>query len=236
MIPGTTTVPFFINKQKRDEIVSHRLCVDNKKKYFFVKRVIDISISALSILFILSWLLPIIALLIVMDSPGPVFFIQRRVGKAGKRFRCYKLRTMIVNPDADFKPASVDDPRVTTIGKILRKYNIDELPQFYNVFIGQMSIVGPRPHMYSDCASFSSAIPGYKFRTFVKPGITGLAQANGYHGPTTDEELLKKRFQLDAFYVRNASIELDIKIMHATVSRRIKLFLNSSPFINATAR
>jgi putative colanic acid biosynthesis UDP-glucose lipid carrier transferase len=183
----------------------------------------DIFLSALSILFVLSWLFPIIAFLIVMNSRGPVFFIQRRVGKAGKSFRCYKFRTMIVNPDADIKPACIDDPRVTKIGKILRKYNIDELPQFYNVLIGQMSIIGPRPHMYSDCAAFSRTIPGYKFRTFVKPGITGLAQANGYHGPATDAELLKKRFQLDAFYVRNASIKLDMRIMQATVSRPIKL-------------
>lgn len=223
MISGTSTIPFFLNKQKTSESVQPRSYVDHKKTFFLIKRGIDIIISGLFILLVLSWLSAIIGFLIIINSRGPVFFVQRRVGKAGKSFRCIKFRTMILNPDADTRRADFDDPRVTRVGKILRKYNIDELPQFFNVFIGDMSMVGPRPHMHSDCTAFSKIIPGYKFRTFVRPGITGLAQANGYHGPVNNEESFKKRFQFDAYYVRHANIELDIRILHATLFRRIEL-------------
>jgi putative colanic acid biosynthesis UDP-glucose lipid carrier transferase len=231
MISGTTTIPLTHSKQEIGEVIPQRLYVDSKKDYFVFKRVIDVGISVLLILFLLSWLFPIIAFLVVVGSRGPVFFVQRRVGRAGKGFRCYKFRTMIINAEADARPASTGDSRVTRIGKFLREYNVDELPQLFNVLFGHMSVVGPRPHMYSDCAAYSRIIPGYKFRTLVRPGITGLAQARGYHGPTTDEEFLQKRFQLDAYYVKNASIELDMKILYTTVSRRIELlFAKSSLF------
>jgi putative colanic acid biosynthesis UDP-glucose lipid carrier transferase len=230
MISGITSIHLFLNSQQTSELLRQRSYIDNKKSYFILKRAMDFFISLLFVLFILSWLSIIIALLIIMDSRGPVFFVQRRVGKAGRSFPCYKFRTMFINPDADTRRADLNDPRITRFGKMLRLYNIDELPQFFNVFLGHMSIVGPRPHMHSDCYEFSKFIPGYKFRTFVKPGITGLAQAKGYHGPVTDQNQFEKRFHWDAFYVRNASVELDIRIMHATLFRRIKPSFTSLEF------
>ena len=188
----------------------------------------DVVVSFLVIVCVLSWLTLLIAAFVLLDSKGPVFFVQRRVGRAGKSFWCFKFRTMIVNSDADTRRADTNDPRITRLGKILRLYNIDELPQFLNVFLGQMSIVGPRPHMHADCNEFSKLISGYKFRSFVKPGITGLAQAKGFHGPVTDNDQFQKRFQWDAFYVRNASLELDMRIVQATLHRRIKLLFNGS--------
>ena len=121
--------------------------------------------------------------------------------------------------------ADPNDPRITRFGRTLRLSNIDELPQFFNVLLGQMSIVGPRPHMHSDCNEFSKFIKGYKFRTFVKPGITGWPRQR-LSGPVTDNEHFQKRFQWDAFYIRNASLELDVRIIHATALRRIKLLFN----------
>ena len=228
MISGTTTIPFLISKQSSREIAPRRLYVDGKKDFFVLKRIFDIVVSALFILFILTWLFPLLAFVILVDSRGPVLFVQRRVGRAGKSFKCYKFRTMVSNPEADMRPAIVGDPRVTAIGKFLREYNIDEFPQFLNVLLGNMSIVGPRPHMFSDCAAYSSKIPGYKFRTFVKPGITGLAQAHGFHGPAIDPEMLHTRFKLDAYYVQHASIELDIRIIYATVARRMRQMVAKS--------
>ena len=227
MISGISSVPFPLSKPKRIAPAAHyRSYVDNKKMYFLIKRGIDVVISVLVIVCILSWLSILIGLLIQASSRGPIFFVQRRVGKAGKSFWCYKFRTMVLNSDADTKRADPNDPRVTRFGRILRLYNIDELPQFFNVLLGQMSVVGPRPHMHADCNEFSKLIKDYKFRTFVKPGITGLAQAEGFHGPVTDDEQFQKRFQWDAFYVRNANLKLDIRIIHATVYRRIKLLLS----------
>lgn len=225
---SATTLPLPINKQERVEPIRQRSYVDNKPTYFFLKRSIDLIISSLIIAGVLSWLTVIIAIFIMLDSRGPVFFIQRRVGRAGKSFWCYKFRTMILNLEADTKRADPNDPRITRFGKLLRLYNIDELPQFLNVFLGQMSIVGPRPHMHADCNEFSKLIRGYKFRSFVKPGITGLAQAKGFHGPVTHDEQFQKRFQWDAFYVRNASMELDLRILQATVYRRITRLFNAS--------
>ena len=227
MISGISSVPFPVSKPKSIAAAAHyRSYVDNKKIYFAIKRGVDVVISTLVIVGILSWLSIVIGLFILAGSRGPVFFVQRRVGKAGKSFWCYKFRTMVLNSDADIKRADSNDPRVTPFGRILRLYNIDELPQFFNVFLGQMSIVGPRPHMHADCNEFSKFIKDYKFRTFVKPGITGLAQAKGFHGPVTSDEQFQKRFQWDAFYVRNANLELDIRIINATVYRRIKLLFN----------
>ena len=228
MISGITSLPLLINKQERLAPIRQRSYVDNKRMYFLLKRGIDLLISSFVIACVLSWLSILIAAFILLDSRGPVFFIQRRVGRAGKSFWCYKFRTMIINSEADTKRAEPNDTRITRFGKILRLYNIDELPQFLNVFLGQMSIVGPRPHMHADCNQFSTLIRGYKFRSLVKPGITGLAQAKGFHGPITYEEQFQKRFQWDAFYVRNASLELDLKIIQATIYRRIKLLITRS--------
>lgn len=205
--------------------LSYRSYVTNKAPYFFIKRLIDLCLSALLIFTVLSWLVPFIALLLKLDSRGPVFFLQKRVGKGGRSFTCYKFRTMVMNEEADEKQAEENDSRITRSGRWLRKTNIDELPQFFNVFLGQMSIVGPRPHMHTDCRQFARMIPRYKLRNLVKPGITGMAQVNGYHGPATDYDAVCMRYQWDIFYLRNASTWLDIRIMTRTLTQRAGLLV-----------
>lgn len=209
------------------EILPLRSYVAGKKRYFFAKRCVDLFVSVLLILLVFSWLFPIIALLIVLDSRGPVFFFQRRVGKGGRTFICYKFRTMVVNFDADHKQATENDARITRFGNFLRKSNLDELPQLFNVLMGDMSIVGPRPHMLSDCVKFSSVVSGYKLRNLVKPGITGLAQVNGFHGPTSDNHSILKRFENDINYIYTAGLWLDLKITIATVFKRLNFILSS---------
>lgn len=193
--------------------------VASRKNYLIVKRIFDVVFSFLFIVLVLSWLLPIIAIWIKIDSKGPVFFSQKRTGRNGKTFRCLKFRTMIENEEADEKPAEVNDQRVTKAGKFLRRFNIDELPQFFNILIGTMSLVGPRPHMLSDCMRFSFVVSSYKFRNLVKPGITGLAQTKGFIGPARDYESIMKRYYWDAVYVRKAGLWLDIKILGSTFKR-----------------
>ena len=190
-----------------------------------LKRTVDIVFSLLFIVLVLSWLLPIIAAWIKLDSKGPVFFSQKRIGRNGKTFRCLKFRTMVQNDEADEKPAESNDHRITRIGRILRRTNIDELPQFFNVLAGSMSLVGPRPHMLSDCMRFSFVVSAYKFRTMVKPGITGLAQIKGYIGPARDYESIVRRFHWDAVYVRKANLGLDIKIIGKTIQRSLHILL-----------
>jgi putative colanic acid biosysnthesis UDP-glucose lipid carrier transferase len=203
--------------------LSYRTHIEVRKPYFFFKRVVDVAVSIIFILAIFSWLLPLIALLLKLDSSGPVFFLQKRVGKGGRSFTCYKFRTMVVNEEAHKKQAEENDHRITRIGRWLRKTNIDELPQFLNVLLGQMSIVGPRPHMHADCRRFARLIPRYKLRNLVKPGITGMAQVKGYHGPASNYEAVSVRYQWDVFYVRNASAWLDFKILAKTFLQRIRL-------------
>lgn len=186
-----------------------------------IKRVFDIIFSGLVIILLLSWLVPIIALLIKLDSRGPVFFKQKRAGKGNKPFNCLKFRTMIVH-QSDFKQATKNDPRVTTVGKLLRKTSLDELPQFINVLKGQMSIIGPRPHPLKLNEQFSSRIEKFMARHYVKPGITGLAQAKGFRGETKTDLSMKGRVKLDRFYIENWSFLLDLKIIVATVISLIK--------------
>jgi putative colanic acid biosynthesis UDP-glucose lipid carrier transferase len=190
--------------------------VASRKWYLFLKRSADIIFSLVFILGVMSWLLPLASLVILLDSKGPVFFIQRRVGKNGRSFLCLKLRTMILNDEADEKQAEDDDYRITRVGRFLRRTNIDEFPQLFNVLIGDMSLIGPRPHMFSDCTRFSFVIPAYRFRTLMRPGITGLAQVKGYHGPTMDYESIFTRYHWDAEYIRNAGFWLDVKIISLT--------------------
>lgn len=194
-----------------------RSFVASRKKFLLVKRVFDIVFSVLIIMLILSWLTPLLAILIKLDSKGPVFFRQRRIGRNGEIFHCLKFRTMVDNQDADELPARVSDERITRVGRFLRPINIDELPQFFNVLTGQMSVVGPRPHMIADCIRFSFVISSYSFRSLVRPGITGWAQVNGFHGPTTDYESIILRYYWDAMYVRKAGLGLDLKIILRTI-------------------
>ena len=183
-----------------------------------IKRGFDIGFSLLIILLLLSWLLPILGLLILIDSKGPVFFKQQRTGRDNKSFWCFKLRTMVINNQSDELQATKNDPRITRVGQFLRKSSLDELPQFFNVLIGNMSVVGPRPHMLKHTQDFSAELDNYMVRHQIKPGITGLAQSKGYRGETKDFEKKKNRVKLDLFYVRNWSLLLDLKIILATIT------------------
>ncbi len=191
------------------------------------KRVFDIVVSFIVIVFILSWLIPILAILIIIDSRGPVFFTQKRVGANGKMFKCYKLRSMWTNDQANSKQAQANDPRITLFGNFLRKSCMDELPQFVNVLIGQMSIVGPRPHMISDCEKFSKVIPNYDLRHVLKPGITGMAQIKGFRGETNCFYDVSHRYKWDLFYVKNTSFILDLKIIHKTSLQTMSALIKS---------
>jgi putative colanic acid biosynthesis UDP-glucose lipid carrier transferase len=202
-----------------------------KKKFYFFKRCFDVIFSIFVILAVLSWLIPVISLVILLDSKGPVFFTQRRIGRNGKIFRCVKFRTMIVNSEADERQAEKNDYRITKVGKFLRRTNIDELPQFINALLGDMSVIGPRPHMPSDCTRFSFVIPCYPFRNLVRPGITGLAQIKGHHGPTPDYENIFMRYHWDAEYIRNANFWLDLKIIAITISHTLLNFLYATGFL-----
>ncbi|MBC7872858.1 MAG: sugar transferase [Ferruginibacter sp.] len=193
-----------------------RSFVATRKKYLFFKRGFDIVFSFLVLSLLLSWLVPVVGLIIRINSRGPVFFRQKRIGKNGDLYYCIKFRTMIQNKEADERPAEENDERITKVGKILRRTNLDELPQFFNVFMGDMSIVGPRPHMLADCVRFSFVVPSYQFRSLIRPGITGLAQINGFHGPTSDYESIIIRYYWDAQYVRKANLWLDMKIIAVT--------------------
>jgi len=195
-----------------------------KKSDFLFKRSFDFIVSLLVITLVLSWLIPILALLIKLDSRGPVFFVQKRVGALGKVFHCYKLRTMYVNSEANIRQAQENDPRITRLGKFLRLSCLDELPQFINVFLGSMSIVGPRPHMIKDCWEFSKIIKHYNAREFLKPGITGMAQVKGCRGRTNDLYDVIHRYKWDMFYVKNCSFRLDMKIMNLTFMNIISAF------------
>ena len=184
--------------------------------YLPMKRIFDLLIAFVVIVFFLSWLLPILALLIRWDSRGPVFFVQKRVGRRSRLFTCYKLRTMVVNDQADHRPAAGDDARITRLGSWLRRSHLDELPQFLNVLLGSMSVVGPRPYMPSDCRAFEKIVPDAAFRHKVRPGITGLAQARGLHDVYCDRATLLQRYRCDAYYVRNAGVVLDLRILWLT--------------------
>lgn len=180
------------------------------------KRVFDIVFSFLVTILVLSWLTPIMAILIKMESKGPVFYRQIRAGMNEEQFYCFKFRSMHINNQMD-KLAVKNDPRVTKVGKFIRKTSIDELPQFLNVLKGDMSVVGPRPHIYSINHRYSIKIKKYGARHTVKPGITGLAQVRGFRGEITSDEDMINRIKYDVFYIENWSILLDIKIILQTI-------------------
>jgi putative colanic acid biosynthesis UDP-glucose lipid carrier transferase len=181
-----------------------------------VKRAFDIVFSLLVIVFLLSWLIPLLALLIKLESKGPVFFRQGRPGMDEEEFYCYKFRSMQVNGFTE-KEASKNDPRVTKMGKFMRKTSMDELPQFFNVLLGDMSVVGPRPHLWSQNKAYASKIKKYMVRHYVKPGITGLAQVKGFRGEIETEDDMVNRIKFDVFYIENWSLIMDIKIIFQTV-------------------
>src|SRR5690606_2301707 len=164
----------------------------------------------------LTWLTPILALIIKLESPGPVFFKQGRPGINEKEFFCYKFRSMKLNKTTE-ESVIKNDPRVTRIGRFMRKTSIDEMPQFLNVLIGEMSVVGPRPHLWSQNNLYSKRIKKYLIRLYVKPGITGLAQVKGYRGEISTDEDMINRIKYDVFYIENWSLLLDLKIIVQTV-------------------
>lgn len=233
--------PSFIIPLLEDIVASEikiraRSYIDDKKGYFLLKRIFDITVSLLIIAAILSWVVPLLALLIKLDSRGPVFFLQKRVGRGCRGFLCYKFRSMILNAEADKKQAVENDYRITRLGKFLRKSNLDELPQFFNVLRGEMSIVGPRPHMYADCNRFSAQIPAYKLRNLIRPGITGLAQTKGFSGPASNFEEIFRRFQWDAYYVRATNFWLDLKIIRKTIYQHLNFIFMTAPSSNPSPR
>lgn len=184
--------------------------------YYGTKRVVDILISSLFIVTVMSWLTPILAILIKITSKGPVFFIQKRTGLMGAEFNCFKFRTMYVNDEADLRQVSINDNRITPVGKFLRITHIDETAQFFNVLFGEMSIVGPRPHMLYHTRYYSECIPYYNLRLEVKPGMTGMAQIKDYIGEINGERELRKRIQWDIYYMKHRSMLLDIQILIST--------------------
>jgi exopolysaccharide biosynthesis polyprenyl glycosylphosphotransferase len=188
----------------------------------FLKRSFDILFSLFVIIFILSWLVPILAIIIKLESKGPLFFVQMRSGKDNAAFKCYKFRSMRVNNDSDKKQASRQDARITKVGAFIRKTNIDELPQFFNVLIGDMSIVGPRPHMLSHTEEYSKLISKFMVRHFLKPGITGWAQVSGYRGETRTIDAMERRVEADVWYLENWSFLLDLKIIFLTMWNTFK--------------
>jgi putative colanic acid biosynthesis UDP-glucose lipid carrier transferase len=181
------------------------------------KRFLDILISSLVILFILSWLIPIVGLLILIESKGPIFFKQLRTGINDRSFNCLKFRSMKVNGESDLKSASKNDSRITKIGAFLRKTSLDEFPQFINVLMGEMSLVGPRPHMLKHTFEFSKTVNHYMVRQLLKPGITGWAQVNSLRGEIKNQEDIKKRVESDLWYLENWNIWLDIRILFLTI-------------------
>ena len=181
-----------------------------------LKRTFDIAFSLFIIIFLLSWITPIIGLIIKIESRGPVFFKQTRNGIKFREFTCYKFRSMIENNDADIQQATKNDKRVSKIGKILRKTSLDELPQFFNVLIGNMSVVGPRPHMIRENERYSKSVDKFMVRHFVKPGITGLAQVKGFRGEIETDEDIINTVKYDIYYLENWSLILDLNIVFLT--------------------
>lgn len=181
------------------------------------KRIFDIAFSGFVLIFVMSWLYPLMGLLIKLSSKGPVLFVQKRTGINKVTFDCYKFRSMNPNAEADKKQACENDPRITKIGQFMRKTSIDELPQFFNVFKGDMSVVGPRPHMLAHTDEYSTLIDDYLVRHYIKPGITGWAQINGLRGETDELWKMEDRVEKDIEYVKNWSLDWDIVIIWKTL-------------------
>jgi putative colanic acid biosysnthesis UDP-glucose lipid carrier transferase len=214
--------PVYVNYLKDMPILSARSEPLDDVSTRFRKRIFDIVVSSMVAIFILSWLIPIVSLLIWLESRGSVFFLQERTGKNNKSFRCIKFRSMRVNSEANLKQATRDDQRLTRIGKFMRRTNIDEFPQFINVLRGEMSVVGPRPHMVRHTEDFSKLVGQYMIRQFLKPGITGWAQVNGFRGEIKEKVQLRKRIEHDIWYLENWSFWLDVRIIFLTIYKTFR--------------
>jgi putative colanic acid biosysnthesis UDP-glucose lipid carrier transferase len=198
-------------------IISLRTISLDQSLHKITKRVFDIVFSLIIILGILSWLMPILAIIIKIDSKGPLFFVQKRNGLNNEEFNCLKFRSMKMNNRAHLEQVSKNDTRITKVGKFIRKTSIDELPQFFNVLLGDMSVVGPRPHMVSHTNMYAERIDKFMVRHFIKPGITGLAQTKGFRGEVETDKDIINRVRYDIFYIEKWSILLDFKIIFNTV-------------------
>lgn len=186
-----------------------------------IKRAFDVAFSSVVLLFSPIIFIPV-AIAVKLSSPGPIFFRQKRTGYKGREFNCLKFRTMRVNADADTRQATGDDPRKTKVGDFLRRTSIDELPQFINVWLGDMSVVGPRPHMLAHTRQYSELIDRYMIRHMVKPGITGWAQVCGYRGNTDELWKMQGRVDRDVWYIEHWSFMLDLKIVVKTVVNALR--------------
>lgn len=213
-------IDFSIGVQNMDSlpILEVRKIALDKFANAFIKRSFDLLFASI-VLILLSPLFLLIALLVKLSSPGPVFYKPFRNGQGGSKFTCYKFRTMRSCDDEQSGARSTvrNDPRITSIGHFLRKYDLDELPQFFNVILGDMSVVGPRPHRVFLNDTLKNVVERYMIRHYVKPGITGWAQVNGWRGPTETNEQRIERIRHDLWYIRNWSMWLDIKIIFLTV-------------------
>jgi putative colanic acid biosynthesis UDP-glucose lipid carrier transferase len=182
-----------------------------------IKRAFDLVVSIVMLCSFFPIICLIVGIFIKLTSPGPIFFVQKRTGKDGKDFNCYKFRSMVVNQDADKLQATANDPRKTPLGNFIRNTSIDEIPQLINVFLGNMSLVGPRPHMVKHTEMYSKLIDNYMDRHAVKPGITGWAQVTGLRGETKELSQMENRVKADIWYIENWSFLLDMKIIAKTV-------------------
>lgn len=212
------------SKNQEIEFYDDTITILNVKKLpfefaenFYIKRIFDVIFSLFICAFLLSWIIPILWVLVKLESKGPLIFKQQREGLNGNKFVCYKFRSMKINDLSDQVHATKNDERVTKIGAFLRKTSMDELPQFFNVLSGDMSVVGPRPHLESLSIIYQKEVQDYLKRHIVKPGITGLAQVSGYRGEIKKKSDIKNRVRLDIFYIENWSLFLDIKIIIKTI-------------------
>ena len=203
-------------------VISQRTISLDESFHKIIKRVFDIVFSSIIILGLLSWLIPVLAIIIRMDSKGSLFFVQKRNGLYNKEFNCFKFRSMELNDFADIEQVSKNDARITKVGKYIRKTSIDELPQFFNVLFGDMSVVGPRPHMVSHTNMYAERIDKFMVRHFIKPGITGLAQTKGFRGEVESDKDIINRVRYDIFYIEKWSLLLDLKIIFNTVYNTLK--------------
>lgn len=186
-----------------------------------LKRTFDIAFSGLILVFFLSWMFPLFALIIKLQSSGPVIYKQLREGKDGVHFLCFKFRTMHLNGESDYSWTKLNDPRVTKFGVFLRRTSLDEFPQFLNVFLGQMSVVGPRPHPIKLNDTYRDSIQKFSLRHETRPGVTGLSQMKGYRGSITHYHQMNSRVKLDRFYIRSWTFLLDLKIILLTIPATI---------------
>ena len=192
-----------------------------------LKRLFDIVFSSFVIVFFLSWMYPLFTLIIKLQSNGPVIYKQLREGKDGVHFMCFKFRTMHLNDESDNSWTKVNDPRVTKFGVFLRRTSLDEFPQFLNVFLGNMSIVGPRPHPIQLNDLYRNRVEKFSLRHQTKPGITGLSQMKGYRGSITNYHQMSSRVKLDRFYIQNWTFLFDLKIILLTIPATLQWGLSS---------